>query len=155
MLIRTKQSDKEPEVPRSLASSARQAYMGAKVTKRGGVSAPVEEIIKQHPDRKNQIQLCMKKWHERTSGRLWWPREGTFDEACCGEVEANIEHYKAKDTSNKREGKKSREREVVGRFRQEGRRRTQARTMQAETQTKDKEMQEKDIKNEKVKEQEQ
>ncbi len=74
------------------------------------MSAPVELIIKQHPDRKNQIQLCMKKWHERTPGKLQCPKEGTFEEACCDEVEANIKHYKAKNTRNKQESKKSRER---------------------------------------------
>eukprot|EP00064_Thunnus_orientalis_P023754 superscaffoldBa00009313_g24013 len=59
----------------------------------------------------------MKTWHKRTTGILQWPEKGTFDVACCKEVEANIKHYKAKETSNSREGKRAREREVLRWFR--------------------------------------
>ncbi len=37
------------------------------------------------------------------------PEKGTFDEKCCDEVDAMIKHYKAKDTSDEREGKLRRE----------------------------------------------
>lgn len=37
--------------------------------------------------------------------------------ACYNEVETNIKHPKAKDTSEKREGKREKEREVLGWFR--------------------------------------
>lgn len=55
----------------------------------------------------------------RFKERLQWPKEGTFMTACCDEVEANIKHHKARDTSNSRLGK--REREALRLFRQEGR----------------------------------
>ncbi len=51
---------------------------------------------------------------------MQWPQEGIFEGKCCNEVEAMIKHYKAKYTSDNREGKRAKEREVLGWFRQEG-----------------------------------
>ena len=39
--------------------------------------------------------------------------------AICGEIEANIKHYKTKDTSNSREGKRAIERDILRWFKQE------------------------------------
>ena len=88
------------------------------MAKREGVLAPLALVVRMQPDHEKQIRHCMEKWHNRTSGRLQWPMEGTFEAACCNEVEANIKHYKAKDTSSIREGKRAREREVLRWFRQ-------------------------------------
>lgn len=62
------------------------------------VTTPVELIIKQHP-----------KWHGGRTGSQQRSREGTFNVANCNEVEANIKKNttKAKDTSDKKEGKKT------------------------------------------------
>lgn len=97
-----KESDGELEIPRSLVSSERQGCMGARLGEKGcRMITPVELIIKLHPDHKKQIHLCMKKLHEMT--RDLQSKEGTFNTACCKEV--NIKHHKAKDTSDKRNGK--------------------------------------------------
>lgn len=96
--------------------------MGAKLTKGIGDLTPLELVIREQPNHEQQIRLCMKKWHKRTTGRLQWPREGTFMAAYCDEVEANIKHYKAKDISNSALAKRAREREVLRWFRQEGQR---------------------------------
>lgn len=47
----------------------------------------------------------MKNLNKRTTGGQMWPRKGTFDLACCEEVEKNNKHHEAKDKSDKREGK--------------------------------------------------
>lgn len=62
----------------------------------------------------------MKRWHKRTSTGQQWPVDGTFDMACCEEVEANIKHHKASDTSDRRIGKRQKEKEVLAWFTQEG-----------------------------------
>lgn len=49
---------------------ARQGYMGAKMTKRVGVLAPLTLVVRMQPDHEKQIRLCMKKWHKHMSGRL-------------------------------------------------------------------------------------
>lgn len=92
------------------------------MTKGMGALTPLELVIREQPDHEHQIRLCMKKWHKRTTGRLQWPREGTFMAAYCDEVEANIKDHKAGDISNTRLVKKAREREVLRWFRQEGQR---------------------------------
>lgn len=116
VLIRTKR-EKEPETS-EVEENCKQGMMGTKMTKGEGLLTPVELVIRQHPDFVKQIKNCMIKWHRRTSGKLQWPERGTFDAACCREVEANIKHYKANDTSNSREGKRARERGVLGWFRE-------------------------------------
>lgn len=78
---------------------------------------PVEQVIQLHPEAKKRIQSCMKKWHDRTSGLRQWPLIGSFEKAWLDEVENNIKHYKAKDTSKTREGKRAIEREVLMWFR--------------------------------------
>lgn len=96
--------------------------MGAKVAKAIGALTPLELVIREQPDHEQQIRLCMKKWHKRTTGRFQWPREGTFIAAYCDEVEANLKHHQAKDTTNSALAKRAREREVLRWFRQEGQR---------------------------------
>ena len=107
VLIRTKE-ERQPEITRQ-EGGAKQGVMGARMVKQEGLLTPVELVIRHHPDHIKQIRHCMNKWHKRTSGILQWPEKGTFDVACSKEVEANIKHYKSKDTSNSREGKRARE----------------------------------------------
>lgn len=83
------------------------------MAKRTGALAPLELVIREHPDHKQHIRLCMKKWHKRTTGRLQWPREGTFMAAYCDEVEANTKCHKARDISNSMLAKRAREKEVL------------------------------------------
>lgn len=66
----------------------------------------------------------MKKWYKGTTGNHW-PSEGTFDIACCDEVETKIRHSEVNDTNVKhiQQDKHTKEREVLGWFRQEGNRR--------------------------------
>lgn len=84
------------------------------------MATPVEKISKRYPDRRKRIQKCMKNWNKRTTGNQRWPVEGTFDPACCEEVEVAIKHHKPNNTSSKRLGKKMKEREVLEWFRREG-----------------------------------
>lgn len=49
-----------------------------------------------------------------------WPRNWTFDLACCEGVETNIKHHKAKETSDKSEGKSVNAQEVLKWFKEEG-----------------------------------
>ncbi|CAK6964818.1 uncharacterized protein LOC124463065 [Scomber scombrus] len=120
VLVRTKEEGK-PEIFRQKDETAR-GYMGAKMVKTEGVLTPLAMVVRTQPDHEKQIRLCMKKWHKRTSGTLQWPMEGTFEAARCNEIEANIKHHKAKNTSSSREGKRAREREVLRWFRQAARR---------------------------------
>ncbi|KAM3622627.1 uncharacterized protein V6R79_001318 [Siganus canaliculatus] len=95
--------------------------MGAKMVKgTNGKLTPVEVVLMHHPDHKKRIQKYMNKWHKRTTGKLKWPREGTFDSKCCDEVLTNIKHYKGNDYSDRREGKRAKQREVLEWFRQAG-----------------------------------
>ena len=48
---------------------------------------------------------------------------------CCEDMENNIKHHKSEDHSDRRLGKKTREREVLNWFRREGYRRQVARTV--------------------------
>ena len=85
--------------------SVKQGDMGAKVVKGEGLMTPVELVIRKHPDNVKQIRECVNKWHKRTSGALPWPEKGTFDAACCKEIETSIKHYKSKNLTNSREGR--------------------------------------------------
>lgn len=85
-----------------------------------GVTIPVELFIKRHPDHEKRTLKCMKKWNKSTTGGQQWPVEGTIDIACCDEVETNIKHPKAKDTRDKRVGKRQKERGLFGWFVQQG-----------------------------------
>ncbi|KAL7382642.1 hypothetical protein ABVT39_025623 [Epinephelus coioides] len=87
-----------------------------------GVLTPIEMVIKQHPSRAKRIQRCVAKWHKRTSGKNRWPMDGTFNLACCDEVESELRHVEARDTkeSYKLKNKRAKEREVLGWFRQTG-----------------------------------
>ncbi|KAL7384070.1 hypothetical protein ABVT39_023561 [Epinephelus coioides] len=121
VLIRTKETDEQPEIPRT--SEAKQGFMGAKQGKmEKGVLTPVEVVMRQHPSRVKRIQRCVSKWHKRTSGKNRWPMEGTFNLACCDEVESELRHIEARDTkaSCKKKNKRAKEREVLGWFRQAG-----------------------------------
>lgn len=66
----------------------------------------------------------MTKWHKRTSGKNCWPKDGTFNLACCDKVDTELRHTEAKDTkaSYKKKNKrvKIKKREVLGWFRQTG-----------------------------------
>ncbi|KAJ8346444.1 hypothetical protein SKAU_G00278450 [Synaphobranchus kaupii] len=81
---------------------------------------PMDLIIKRHPEKKKQIRKYMKKWNKRTTGSQQWPLVGTFDPTCCDEIEAVIKHHKPNDKSDKREGKRLRESEVINWFQLEG-----------------------------------
>ncbi|KAJ8364922.1 hypothetical protein SKAU_G00137530 [Synaphobranchus kaupii] len=81
---------------------------------------PMDLIMKRHPEKKKQIRKYMEKWNKRTTGSQQWPREGTFDPTCCDEMEAVIKHHKPNDKSDKREGKRIRENEVIQWFQLEG-----------------------------------
>ncbi|KAL7379298.1 hypothetical protein ABVT39_025669 [Epinephelus coioides] len=87
-----------------------------------GVLTPVEIVMQQHPSRKNRIQRCVTKWHKRTSGKNRWPKDGTFNLACCDEVETELRYMEARDikASYKKKNKRTKEREVLGWFRQVG-----------------------------------
>ncbi|KAL7381532.1 hypothetical protein ABVT39_007391 [Epinephelus coioides] len=87
-----------------------------------GVLTTIEMVIKQHPSRAKRIQRCVAKWHKRTSGKNRWPMDGTFNLACCDEVESELRHIEARDTkaSYKLKNKRAKEREVLGWFRQTG-----------------------------------
>ncbi|KAL7402182.1 hypothetical protein ABVT39_010986 [Epinephelus coioides] len=87
-----------------------------------GVLTPMEIVMAQHPGQRNRIQCCVTKWHKRTSGKNRWPKDGTFNLACCDEVESELRHIEAKDTkaSYKKKNKRAKEREVLGWFRQVG-----------------------------------
>lgn len=67
VLIRTRETDGEPEIPRSSAVSAKQGYMAAKMGKMAkgetgrGITTPVQLITGHHPDYKKQIYKCMNK----------------------------------------------------------------------------------------------
>ncbi|KAL7406637.1 hypothetical protein ABVT39_023737 [Epinephelus coioides] len=89
---------------------------------RDGVLTPIEMVIKQHPSRAKRIQRCVAKWHKRTSGKNRWPMDGTFNLACCDEVESELRHVEARDTkaSYKLKNKRAKEREVLGWFKQTG-----------------------------------
>lgn len=62
----------------------------------------------------------MKKWNKKTVGGQQWPEKGTFDVACCEEVEVAIRYHKTNDSSNKCVGKRQKEKEVLEWFMQEG-----------------------------------
>lgn len=62
----------------------------------------------------------MKKWNKRTAGGLQWPIEGTFDRSRCDEAYTNIKHHKASNNSDRRVGKRYREKEVLSWFVKEG-----------------------------------
>ncbi|KAJ8353178.1 hypothetical protein SKAU_G00207450 [Synaphobranchus kaupii] len=62
----------------------------------------------------------MEKWNKRTTGGQQWPKEGTFDPTCCDEMEVIIKHHKPNDKSDKREGKRIRENEVIKWFQLKG-----------------------------------
>lgn len=110
MLIRIRQTDEEPEIPRSLASCTGQEYMGANAGKMRRsksiaevrIIMPMERIAKRHPDHKKWIPKYMEKWNKRTTGGLRWPKEGTFNLAYCNEVGTVITHHKPRDMSDKR-----------------------------------------------------
>lgn len=48
----------------------RQKLMGAKVEKGCEGETPVDKVIRNHPKQKKHIQNCMKKWYNRTTGKL-------------------------------------------------------------------------------------
>ncbi|KAL7380722.1 hypothetical protein ABVT39_022794 [Epinephelus coioides] len=113
VLICTKETDEQPEIPR--LSEVKQGFMGANQGKmEKGVLTPVEVVMRQHPSRVKRIKRCVSKWHKRTSGKNQWPMEGTFNLACCDEVESELRHTEAKDikASYKIKNKRAKEREV-------------------------------------------
>ncbi|KAL7375428.1 hypothetical protein ABVT39_017142 [Epinephelus coioides] len=121
VLIRTTVTDRQPEISRN--SEAKQGFMGARQDKmEKGVLTPIEVVIKQHPTRAKRIRRCVTKWHKRTSGRHRWPMTGTFNLACCDEVESELRHIEARDTkaSYALKNKRAKEREVLGWFKQTG-----------------------------------
>ncbi|KAL7374813.1 hypothetical protein ABVT39_007504 [Epinephelus coioides] len=112
VLIRTTATDRQPEISRN--SEAKQGFMGARQDKmEKGVLTPIEVVIGQHPTRAKRIRRCVTKWHKRTSGRHRWPMTGTFNLACCDEVESELRHIEARDTkaSYALKNKRAKERE--------------------------------------------
>lgn len=122
VLIRTR-PDEQPEIPRALAGSTRQGYMGAEQRKyKVQGPTPAEVIVQQHPGCRRRINHCMNKWHKKTAGKFCWPAEGTFDMACCEEVEVRLRGVETKDSMNrlKKKNKRNKEREILGWFKKEG-----------------------------------
>lgn len=63
----------------------------------------------------------MRKWHDRTQGKLQWPVEGTFDEEACTEVREMLRHWKPRKDDDKSRGKKYIWLEILEWFVREGR----------------------------------
>lgn len=93
--------------------------MGSKmsITQR---NTPKELIIRRNPRERKTVEKCMRKWAKMTTGGQLWPLDGTFDLACCDEVESAIRHYKASDTSDKRIAKRQEQMKVISWFKKEG-----------------------------------
>ena len=126
-LVGIKKVGETVQFVRSLANRAQQFYMGITHSNSGAnaMEIPMELIIKRHPDDKILIKRFMKRWHARNS---LWPKDGSFDLVCCEEMEINIKHHKSEDHSDRRLGKRTREREVLNWFKKEGYKRQMTKT---------------------------